>query len=445
MMKADMKFSIAASLLILAIGAGFAWRDHSLVGSEQKRHATLSAQAEQLGLSISTTRSGEIRVTKRDRGQQAMEQDAKAAAAEFIALAKLMEKLEGEGKEPDEALQKRMIGMMNRMMSMDASQMGIVIAEFRNTPEFNDEMKLNMVGLALTMLSTDHPQKALTLLTSSGYLVKGNEMASGVASNALANWAKTDSSGAIGWLKKNGAEHFTPEKSDELKRGLLRGIAESDIPRAFQAIAELDIARSDAPRWIMEAARTPAERTNALAALRTYLTTLPDDESREEANRQAMGSIASRLGQDGFDSAETWLEGANLSKEELAAISSSLNRSVKQEDTGRWITWMGDNLPADKLQPVQRMISRWTEQDYQAAGNWLAAAPASPAKDEAVRGYAETVAAYEPETAAQWAMTLPEGETRRKTLERIYQRWPGKDDSGKAAAEAFAEKHKLNR
>jgi hypothetical protein len=84
------------------------------------------------------------------------------------------------------------------------------------------------------------------------------------------------------------------------------------------------------------------------------------------------------------------------------------------------------------------MIQNWTEKDYRAAGTWLASTPDSPTKQAAVRSYAETVAPYDPETAAQWALTLPADEKRTQTLKRIHQQWP-KDDA--AGAAAFAEKN----
>ena len=79
-----------------------------------------------------------------------------------------------------------------------------------------------------------------------------------------------------------------------------------------------------------------------------------------------------------------------------------------------------------------------THQDYLAAGKWLTAAPAGEAKNAAVSTYAETVAEYEPQTAVQWALTLPIGEARKSTLQSIYQNWPKKDA---AAAATFAQQY----
>jgi hypothetical protein len=83
-------------------------------------------------------------------------------------------------------------------------------------------------------------------------------------------------------------------------------------------------------------------------------------------------------------------------------------------------------------------MRNWTRNDYQSAGQWLTTAPDGLVKNAAIRSYAETVSPYDPETAAQWALTLPPGNERERTLRRIHQNWPA-DDS--AAKEAFARKH----
>ena len=89
-------------------------------------------------------------------------------------------------------------------------------------------------------------------------------------------------------------------------------------------------------------------------------------------------------------------------------------------------------------QNVENLVGQWTQQDYQAAGKWLAAAADGPAKQAAVSTYAGTVAEYEPQTAVQWALTIPAGEQRQSTFEAIYQNWPKADAE---AAAVFAKQY----
>ena len=63
--------------------------------------------------------------------------------------------------------------------------------------------------------------------------------------------------------------------------------------------------------------------------------------------------------------------------------------------------------------------------DHRAAGEWLTALQDGPAKPIAVAAFAKTVAPYDPDIAAQWAMTLPPGNQRDgllKEAERIRAR-----------------------
>jgi hypothetical protein len=108
-------------------------------------------------------------------------------------------------------------------------------------------------------------------------------------------------------------------------------------------------------------------------------------------------------------------------------------------ESGQWVEWIGASLPGDKgNDSIRNIVRRWTEDDFQAAGEWLTTAPDGPAKNTSIRSYAETVSRYEPETAAQWALTPPPGKDRDQTLKRIYHNWPESDAAAKAA---FKQQH----
>ena len=142
--------------------------------------------------------------------------------------------------------------------------------------------------------------------------------------------------------------------------------------------------------------------------------------------RNAGGGKSDRnLAKDGFAAATQWLAGADLTADELKRFASRLPSSAKAAERGQWIDWIGKTLPPDKASDcIWQNVTGWTKADYQAAGKWLAATPEGPTKITAIRAYAGSVASIEPETAAQWAMTLPPGKDRDETLATIYQKWP---------------------
>jgi hypothetical protein len=190
---------------------------------------------------------------------------------------------------------------------------------------------------------------------------------------------------------------------------------------------------------IIRAAKTPEEQTATLTALREHLATLTDEKAKKDLSQNALSSLADNIGESGFDAGTKWVAQADFTPAELESFTSGLYGSTKSEENGKWIEWIGEKLPAKKAaENINNLVRNWTRNDYQAAGKWLSTAAAGPAKNSAIRSYAETVAEYEPATATQWALTLPAGKDRDNTLEHIYENWPKNDATAK---EAFKLEH----
>ncbi|HEX7261300.1 MAG TPA: hypothetical protein VF258_05755, partial [Luteolibacter sp.] len=402
-------------------------------------HAQLIAEAATLGIALDPNHpSGPVRITKHERENR--EADAKLAATELIAFAKEMQAHDEKGDAPVEAIQKRIMDLTDRMMSLDTAQLKIVIAQLRASRDLKDDTRQGIIGFAIMTLADDHPQAALALFTESSDLV--NEGMSGhVVSSSLAKWAKVDPLAALDWVRKNG-EKYPDLVTDDAKRGLIAGAAIQDPKLALSLIGEFGMKSQDSRNaiWgIMSAAKTPEERTVTLGALREHLATLKDEKARSETADSAFRTLAYGVAREGFEAGTQWLENANLTPDELESATRGLNHATKSGETGQWIEWVGAMLPEEKAdRKIRDLVNIWTENDYQAAGKWLAATPPGTTKNAAIRSYALIVSRYEPEVAGQWAMTLPAGAEREKTLKGIYDHWP-KDDE--AAKQAFANEH----
>lgn len=433
-----MKISIAASILILLVAALFGVPNHQRLVSIRESHAKLVAAAAQLGVSIDSNHPDDpVRITK--RGREDKEADARAAAVEFIAFAREMEAMQKKGGPPDEAMQKRIMEIMDRMMSLDPAQLKILIAEVRAAKDLKDEMRQGLIGFSIITLSNDHPQAALALFTESSDLFTESGMGNHVISSSLAKWAKDDPLAAVAWVKKNSAK-FPDLITDDAKRGLISGTAAQDPRLAFKLIGELGIKEiSQSINGIILAAKTPAERTATLTALREHLATIPDEKNRTELSGDAVRRFANSIAEEGFEAGTQWITESDFTPTELESFASGLHPSEKRSETGKWIEWIGEKLPPDKADDrIENLVSNWTRNDYQAAGKWLASAPDGPTKNTAIRSYAGMVSEYEPATAAQWALTLPPGKDRDQTLKTIHRNWP-EDDT--AAKEAFKQEH----
>jgi hypothetical protein len=436
-----MKISIALAILILVLAAAFGWNDHERLASVRTSHAALVAEAAALGISIDPTHpDGRPLVTRRAERED-KQAIAKDVAARFIAFAKEVEVMQKKGEPPDEAMQKRIMEFMDLMMSLDTSQLKTVIAEVRAAGDLKDETRQGIIGFSIMTMANDHPQAALALFTESSDLFKDNQTGNSVVSMALGHWAKDDPLGALDWVRKNG-EKFPDLVTDDAKKAVISGAAAQDPKLALQLIGELKLKDSgEAISRIAAAAKTPEQRSAALAAIREHTASLTNSDERENLTEAAFDVLARSAAKDGFQAGSQWISNASLSPKELGDISGSLTYVVKSAETGQWIEWLGEKLPKDKAdKSIQNMVRNWTRNDYRAAGIWLASAPDGPTKQAAVRSYAETVAPYDPQTATQWALTLPAGGTRTRTLKRIHQQWP-KDDA--AGAAAFARDHGL--
>ena len=434
-----MKISIAASILILLLAALFGFHGQQQLVTVRETHAKLVASANQLGISIYPSRpSTPVRITKREREDK--EADAKAAAVEFIAYAREMEAIQEKGVTVlDEAQQMRKMEIMDRIRSLDSAQLKILIAEVRAAKDIKDETRGELIRLSLGMLAKDSPQTALALLIEMSDLFEGSRMDSELISYSLAQWAKDDPLAALEWVRNNSAK--VPDLiTDEAKHGLISGTAIQDPKLAFKMIGDLGLENSSfVVTGIVRAATTPEQRTATLAALRDHLANLKDEKARKDLSRSAVYVFAQNCGKEGFGSSSQWITSAGFTPAELESFAGGLNGSIKNGENGRWIEWIGENLPPHKAaEKIESMVRGWTHTDFQAAGNWINSVPDGPTKNTAIRSYAETVSEYEPETAAQWALTLPPGKDRDSTLNRIYQNWP-KDDP--AAKEAFKQQH----
>ncbi len=435
-----MKIPIALSLLILGIGAVLGWQDHQRYATVHASYDKLAAEAAKVGIVLNAAHETDaLRVTKRERLHEDNEVDGNNATAQLISFAKELKANEQKGGPPDKALDEKITKFLGRMMALDPAQLKIIFAEIHANPELENKALKDLVAFSVMTLASDHPQTALMLFTESPDFLKASGILSNqIISTSLAKWAEDDAAAALKWVHTN-VEKFPNLVDGRAIHGMISGAAITDPKLAFKLIAESGIQdSSSAIRDILGAPKTSEQRTATLAALLAHLATLPEGEMRDKASGTAFCFLGGNAVEEGFEAGSKWFENAALTSEQLAEAC-AFPYGINREESGQWIEWIGAKLPVEKSRDrIGQMVRKWTEDDYQAAGKWLAATPACPTKDISIRSYAEAVAKYEPETAAQWALTLPPGQDREETLKRIYEKWPENDD---AAKQAFRKLH----
>jgi hypothetical protein len=434
-MSATLKKSIVLSLVILALGAAARLRQQQQLSVLRENYQKLTAEAGPLGV---TGDPSEPRLTKRQREQR--DNQALAMVGEWIALTKEIEALEKSGERPDEATAERYEAFLSRLDELDLSQLKQIIAEVRGNRQISAEERRKIVGSLIERIADTHPGTALAQFLECSDLLGKNEDSKHLMSSALSGLATTNPQAAAEWIEMNSGI-YAATADDDTHREVIESVAATDPMLAFKLLGSLHLEEpSDAIQSIIATSEDhPEQRDAILSALRGHLATLTDAEDREKLRSEAFKSFAQSLGEEDIDSASRWIATSKLTAEEKSHFAAGLSYHATKADTGRWIEWMSANVPAASLtEPVKDLVNEWTQQDYQAAGQWLATAPESSTKHTAVLAYAAAVAEYEPQVAGQWAMTLPPGPVRAETLKIIYQNWPSSDPVGAAA---FAREH----
>ncbi len=439
-----MKISLALTALILAVFAAVGWQRQAAVKRLREEQQTLTAEASALGLPVDeATAAGQTRRRGVARPHVDRELEAKSFAKDLIAFVKDIK--ENHRNTPDDNLLGQISALLDRMHQLDAGQVRILLDELRKSPDIDDEGRRNVISFAIVSLADSHPETALVIVSEAQDLLAADDghAKRDVMAKVLGSWAAKDPLAALEWVKNNGARH--PEAdTNESKRALIAGTAQKDPKLAFQLIADLDVKdQAGTAAQIVKTARTPDDQREMLACLRGFAGTADLGSELGAGNLlTAFQALGVRMAAQGYDATSAWLTTAKPSTGECELIALGLNYATTEADSGKWLEWMGRNLPPDQTAgKVARLITEWTTQDYQAAGEWLASTPAGAVKNAAVASYAKTVAHYEPATAAQWAETLPNDPTREPLLRQIRDEWNRVDP---AAAAAFATKHGIS-
>ncbi len=414
-----MKIRLAFTAMILATAAVLGWSNNQHLASAREAQTKLAAEAATLGIALdSSLPSAGGRVTK--RGRERGGEDPQAIAADVFAMAK-------ESGLSKDAKSKRIREIVDRVMALDLPQLKSFCTTLCAAQDLTDESRQEILRACLSELADNRPQATLTLLTEVGDLLRVRNTFELPAYYAISGWARKEPIMAMDWLSKNG-EKFPRLISDDLKISSLYSITPNDPQLALKAVGELNIQdKSRAIYQIGYAPKTPAARTRCLAAIHDYLATLPDEKSRKAATKGAMGGLSQSLESEGYAAATQWITREKFSPAELENLATEFQSFEKTDGAGVWIDWMSANLPAStSVGHIDKLVRKWTQADYPAAGKWLSTTPAGPTKNAAIRSYAETVSTVDPATATQWAMTLPPGPDRDATLKHIQDKNPAK-------------------
>ncbi len=430
-----MKISITISILILVAAATMGWKNQQRIQVITKIHRSLVNEAAALKLNIDFKNLKAVPVVTKRVREEKVEQ-ARMMAKELIAFALESEASQESGEQEDEAFSAKHMDIMEKMLSLDADQLKILIEEFRVNKEMQDQTRMGMISFAILTFASEHPKAALTMFTENQDMIDNEFLGTYVLSSSLEKWASNDPDGALEWIRQNAEKH--PDLiTDNIKAGLVKGAASNGISLGFELLDELKLENpSDAIGGLASAVKSPEERTEFLNLYREYLKNAP--KTTDQFSMGAMHFLADGIGKDGFEAGSRWIAENNLTQDEMQTLVGSIGYNSKSSEKGLWIEWMGEKLSGeDRDHQIASIVENWTKSDFRSAGEWLAEAPEGPGKIASVAAYARTVAPHDQRVAAQWALTLPQGEKRKETLNFVYENWLQDEAANKEERDAF--------
>ncbi|WAC20573.1 hypothetical protein OVA24_04170 [Luteolibacter sp. SL250] len=367
--------------------------------------------------------------------------DTRSLLAGLLALAK---ELEASSEKDDlatlDARRDAMLDWQRRLTGLEPEQMKELITGILNAPELDDETRQSLLRLLLESLTERHPLETLGSISASPTLIGDPGWKMRITSDAMIRGIAEAPDEVIRWYEDH-VTTFSDRERDIITDRVLRALGQTEPELAFRMIKGLGIQDiGKATGAIASSARTLDQASESLAAFRDHLPTFGNAEEQDSLRFGVNMSLITNSFNHGFDEAVDWIGTAGFSQKELADYIFRVQRNVRQDEASRWLGWIDENITDRSIvsKVIPDLVSDWTQTDYKAAAEWLERQPDSDFKTSAVQSHALTLAHHQPEAAARWAATMPEGEARASTMKMVFDRWRTTDAAG---AEAFAEKH----
>ncbi|RYD67511.1 MAG: hypothetical protein EOP83_02680 [Verrucomicrobiaceae bacterium] len=241
------------------------------------------------------------------------------------------------------------------------------------------EIRVRLTIDLLQRLAKDVPQEALALmmeleprLPEDFYRLHFTEELAGIASRF------GEQSPDVAWEWYLGIRAGRPEDFNQIRQGVLGGIAKRDPARALR-LADESSGEGAAIYILRHYCTTLDQRVAALKALRTWS---GDDAGRKEKLDDFIQKQTMKSHVEGekvrFKDVMSWIQQAGLTMEELSFLGDrskvDLSYSIDPRDTGKLIEWLDLTFPEKQsTQQIKRLVQDWRTRD--AVKAWLATLP----------------------------------------------------------------------
>ena len=419
-----MKIFLITSLSVLVIGCFFAWMEHGRIRELRNEHRELTKAAADLGIHLD---NGNLILSKKSSHASGGHVIGQAEVAAFILdynkLTDRIDEHERSGTQPEKNLRRQEFEFIKRMANLQPELAEAILNELKETSDISVERAQQFAAKLLFLFGAKEPEMALSLSFDHRDFF-GERFSKDLIANILDRFARNDPEGALSWLQET--LQTTPAAiSPRGQSEVLAGVGRKEPARAFALAEELFPDASGPVLPVLEdivwAAVDGAGRTQLLDAIRSYGMRAGQEEPGVKS--ELISELGSSIVFAEISPSDAWMETANLTDEEIDAFAKGVAKTASKNSraASAWGTWLGENLSPgpDGQQTIKRFVSKWADDDYQAAGEWILNTKDGPIKDAAVEGYARAIAQYEPDSAEEWARTLPDGAEREALLDDI--------------------------
>ncbi len=338
--------TVSATCLIVGI-AGFAAGKISQAPSEPTEADKLLSRSERISSVGSATQDRAGRESSRTSDRTRM--SSRTGTTFDERLGSMEEIIRGEN-----ALD-RGRAMLAWIDSLAPSEFEEAVARFRSLGL--TQARMGEYAMLMTAWAEVDPMAALAYTTE-------NTQGGMATDTVLTAWASRDPDSAIAWAKAN----YDGDDANPYLTGIIRGLAETDAPRATGLLQEMPYSR---------------ERGQALGAMMPHLLQL------------------------GPDAAKGWI--AELSDERLRdGATGRFAEQLAKEDPAGTASWLLANLGEASTRSVDEVFEEWAKTDPEAALGSFETIPEGDARSRALRGMVTIEAREDPQAAADLMNRFPE-------------------------------------
>lgn len=242
-----------------------------------------------------------------------------------------------------------------------------------------------------------------------------NNKREGALSAILSGWAAAQPQQALALWENLPKE--LEDKRDELTRGLVNGLSDSNRPMATELVLRLqEQGYKDTPR-LMEMVATETLRADGPEAASIWSDQLPDGAMKGAA----MNRIASEFARANPEAAAKWV--ARYADQDFAASAiERVTRPWTEQNPQAAVSWL-ESLPAGRGQNagLQTAFNDWEDRDPAAATKYLSSMPNSPQRDTSISGFTSGYAWQNPQMALQWAGSISDPKLRQRSVTQAGQ------------------------